>query len=109
MLKTIQTPGIYESAHLHICSIYLRHYVSLLTETQYLHVEPSDKGTHTIENMMLKMFFICTDSSDEQSVFVIICLFISFFEFTVEWIPAIKNKAEIIFSSKYHLHYCNYW
>ena len=31
------------------------------------------------------------------------------FEFAVEWICTIRNKAEIIFSSKNHLHYCNCW
>ena len=37
-------------------------------------------------------------SSDEQNNHLLqkICLFISFFEFAVEWIPAIRNKAEII-------------
>ena len=60
--------GFYNNAHLHICSICLRFDVSSLIEIQYLQIEPSEKGTHTNESMMLK-FFICTDLSDEQSAF----------------------------------------
>ena len=40
--------------------------MSSLAEIQYLQIEPSENGTHTNESMMFK-FFICTDSSDEQS------------------------------------------
>ena len=31
------------------------------------------------------------------------------FEFAVEWIPGIRSKAEVIFISKNHLHYCKCW
>ena len=31
------------------------------------------------------------------------------FEFAIEWIPTNRNNAEIIFSSKNHLPYCNCW
>ena len=48
--------------------ICLRLDVSLLTEIQYLQIEPSAKGTHTNQSIMLKIF-ICMDSSDEQSTF----------------------------------------
>ena len=30
-------------------------------------------------------------------------------KFVVEWIPAIRNNAEITFSPKYHWHYCSWW
>ena len=43
--KTVKAPGFYENAHLHICLICLRHYVSSLTGIQYLQIEPSVKGT----------------------------------------------------------------
>ena len=36
-------------------------------------------------------------------------LFCKLFQFGAEWIPTIKNKPEIIFSLKNHLHYCNSW
>ena len=42
--------------------------MSSVTEIQYLQVEPCEKGTHTNESMMLKVF-ICTDLWDKQSVF----------------------------------------
>ena len=65
-----KTPGFYDNAHLHVCSICLRLFVSSLKEIQYLQIEPSEKGTHTNESLMLKTkCFICTDSSDEQSPF----------------------------------------
>ena len=54
--KTIKTPGFYDDAHLHICSICLRLDVFSLTEIQYLQNELSEKGTHTIESMTLKIF-----------------------------------------------------
>ena len=37
---------------------------------------------------------------------MIIC---SFIRFWYEWILAIRNKGEIIFSSKNYSHYCNCW
>ena len=40
-----------------------------LTEIQYLQIEPSEKGTNTNKSLMLKMFFLCADSSDKQSAF----------------------------------------
>ena len=41
-----------------------------LTTIQYLQIDPSRKGAHTKEIMMLRIcFFFCTDLSDEQSVF----------------------------------------
>ena len=51
-----------------VSSICLRLVLSLLTTIQYLQIEPSKKGIHNNENMMLKCF-ICTDSSYEQSAF----------------------------------------
>ena len=56
--KILKTPGFYENAHLLIYSICLRHYVSSLTEIQYLQIEPSEKGHHINESMMLKMFYL---------------------------------------------------
>ena len=32
--------------------------MSSLTEIQYLQIETSEKGTHTNESMMLKMFYL---------------------------------------------------
>ena len=59
---------------------------------QYLYIEASEKGTHTNTRMKfsLQEFFrwrlcICGDK-----------------EGFVEWIPAIKNSAEITFCPKYH-------
>ena len=40
-----------------------------LTEIQYLQIEPSEKGTNANKSLMLKMFFLCADSSDKQSAF----------------------------------------
>ena len=54
----MKTPGFCDNAHLHICSICLRLDVSLLTEIQYLQIEPSEKETHTNESIMLKMFYL---------------------------------------------------
>ena len=31
------------------------------------------------------------------------------FNFAVEWIPAVRNKAEFIFRSKSHWRYYNFW
>ena len=42
--------------------------MSSLTEIKYLQIEPSEKGIHTNESIMLKMF-VCTDSPHKQSVF----------------------------------------
>ena len=49
--------GFYDNAHFHICSASLRLVVSSLTEILYWQIEPSGKGTHTNESMMLKMFY----------------------------------------------------
>ena len=50
--------GFYDNAHLHNGSICLMLVVSSLAEFQYLQIEPSGKGTHTNESMMLKMHLI---------------------------------------------------
>ena len=60
--------GFYDNAHLHICSICLRLDVSSLVKIQYSEIEPSEKGTHTNESMIFKMFFLY-GSSDESSAF----------------------------------------
>ena len=56
----MKTPGFYDNAHLHIYPICLRFDVLSLTETQYLHIDSSGKGTHTNESMMLlsMMFYL---------------------------------------------------
>ena len=54
----MKTPGFYDNAHLHIYLICLRFYVLSLTETQYLHIDSSGKGTHTNESMMLLYGFV---------------------------------------------------
>ena len=51
--KTLITPGFYDSEHSHICSVCLMFGVSSLIEIQWLQIEPSEKGTHTSECMML--------------------------------------------------------
>ena len=66
--KTIKTPGFYDNAYLHICSICLRLDVSSLTEIQYLQIEQSEKATHTNESTMIIIFYL-TGWSDEQSAF----------------------------------------
>ena len=72
-----------------------------LTEIQYLHIAPSEKGTYTNERMMLKSTWWAIEN--------IYLLVFKLFEFSVEWIPAIRYKVEIIFSSKYHLGYLQLW
>ena len=47
--SAVKTPSFYGNAYLHICSIWWYLEVSSLTECQYLHIEPSEKGTHTNE------------------------------------------------------------
>ena len=48
----------------------LRLAVSSLTEIQYLQNEPSLKGAHANESVMLETkYFFSTESSDEQSAF----------------------------------------
>ena len=32
--------------------------MSLVTEIQYFHIEPSEKGTHANESMMIKIFYL---------------------------------------------------
>ena len=78
--------------------------MSSLTEIHYLQIEPSDKGTYDNGSMMLKMFYLhgfvkwakCVPWTGESNYLLIY----KPFKFAVEWIPAIRNKAEIIFSSK---------
>ena len=98
--KTIETPGFNDNAHLHICSICLRHDVSSLTEIQYLQIEPSEREQIPMKVWCLKCF-ICSDSSDEQSTLdglkkVITYSFISFLSLLVEWIPAIRNHLQFM-------------
>ena len=57
--KTIKALDFYDNAHLHICLICLRLAVSSLSKIQYLQIEPNEKGTHTNESMMFKMFYLC--------------------------------------------------
>ena len=49
----MQKPDFYDKSGLHISSICLR-----LDEIQYLQIERSEKGKHTNESMMLKMFYL---------------------------------------------------
>ena len=97
--KTIKTHGFYDSAYLHICSICVRLDVSSVTEIQYLQNEPSGKGTHTNKSIMLKMFCVHRFVRWTKCIWWAIkntyLLVWKLFEFAVEWIPAIKNKAEI--------------
>ena len=91
--------------------ICLRLDVSSLTEIQYLQIDPSEKGTHTNKIMMLEMFYLygfvrwtkCIWWAIENNYLLVY----KFFVFAVEWIPVIRNKADIIFSLKNHLHYLN--
>ena len=93
----------YDNAHFYICLICWRLNVSSLTKIQYLQIEPSEKRTHTNENMMLKMFFLYGFVRWGNSIWWAIentyLLFYKFFEFPVEWIPAIRNKTEQKLSS----------
>ena len=79
-------------------SIYSILTVSSLTEIQYLLIEPSGKGTHTNQSLMFKIFYLygfvrwtkCIWSAIENNYLLVYKLF----KF------AIRNKAEIIFSSE---------
>ena len=101
--KTEKT-GFYNNADLHICLIFLRLDVPSLTEIQYFQIEQSKKGTHSHKCVMLKMldlygFVRLTKyiSWDKEKSYL---LLYNLFEFAVEWIPPIKSKTEITFSSK---------
>ena len=63
-----------------------------------MHIESCAKGTHTNERMtfFLKGFFSWRFFACSWD-----------FKFVVEWIPAIRNNAEITCSPKYHSHYCS--
>ena len=96
---------------LYICSSCLRLDVSSLTEIQHLHIETSEKETYTNERKMLKMLYLYGFVRWIKCIWWIIennyLFFSKLFDFAVEWIPVIRNKAEIVFSSKNPLHYCN--
>ena len=98
---------------MHIYSICLRRLASSLTEIQYLQIKPGEKRTHTSESMMLKMFYLYEFFRWTKYIWWAIennyLIVYKLVEFAVEWIPAIRNKVKIIFSSKNHLHYCNCW
>ena len=76
-------------------------------------IKPRGKGTHTNEIMMVKMFYLYWFARWTNSIWWAIennYLHVNIvFEFAVVWIRAIRNKVEIIFSSKNHLHYCSCW
>ena len=84
-----------------------------ITEIDYLHLESSERGSETNESMMLKMFYLYGFVWWTKRIWWTIennyLLVYKLFEFAVWWILTIRNKAEIIFSSKNHLHYCNCW
>ena len=82
----------------HICT-FDQSVCSSLTEVQYLQVEPCEKGTHTNESMMLKMFTY-SDSPDEQSAFerlqkIIICSFIGFLSLQLNEFLQSKIKQKL--------------
>ena len=89
---------------MHICFICLSLVVSL-TETQYLEIEPSGKEVHTNKSMMLKMLFLRGCVRRRKCVWWAIennyLLVYNLFEIGIKWIPAMRKKAEIIFSSMY--------
>ena len=109
----IKTPGFYNNANLHICLICLRLVMSSLTEIQYLQIELSAQGMHTNEKIMLKMFYLYRFITWTKCIWWAVenyyLLVYKSFKVAVEWIPTIRNKAKNIYSSKNHLHYCNYW
>ena len=79
-----------------------------LTEIQFFQIEANEKRTHTNKSMMLKMFYLCGFVRWTKCIwwaiennYLLVC---KHFEFVIEWIPAIRNKAEVILSSKNHLH-----
>ena len=77
--------------------------MSSLTEIQYLQTEPSEQGTHTNGSMMLKMFYLYGFGRWTKGIWWAIennyLLIYKRFEFAVEWILAIRDKAEIIFKN----------
>ena len=88
--------------HLHICSICLRLVVSSLTEIRYLQIE-SRKREQTNESMMIKIFYLYGFFKWAMSIWWAIEYFLlvyKLFEFVVELIPAMRNKAKIIRSSR---------
>ena len=99
-----KTPGFYNNVHLHICSIFLRLVVSLITEIHYLQIEPGGKGTHVNESMMLKMFYLyefvrwakCIWWTIVNNYFLVYKLF----ELAVEWIPLIRIKKKLFLAHK---------
>ena len=109
--------SFYDIAHFHICSICFLFEDSLCLYYQKLSICRLNQVER--EHIPMKVWclkcFVCTDSSDEQNSFDghyygNNYLFVyKLFEFAVRWIPAVRNKAEIIFSLKNHLHYCNCW
>ena len=82
-----------------ICWICLRLDMSSLTEIRYLQIKPSEKGTHTNDNMMLEVFCLngfvrwtkCIWWTKENN-YLLAC---KLFEFAVEWIPATRIKQKL--------------
>ena len=59
MRKTVKTSGFNEKhTFAHFVRSVFRFYASSLTETQYLQIERTEKGTHTNKNMILKSFTV---------------------------------------------------
>ena len=87
--------------------------MSSLTKTQSLQIEPSEKRTHTNESVMLKMFYLYGFVRWTKCIWLAIennyLLVYKLLEFAVKTISAVRNKAEIVFSSQNHLHYYNFF
>ena len=85
--------------------------VSLLIEIQYLQIGPIEKEAYTNERRTLWNFNLWAFFRWIKCIGLIenYLLVYKLFEFVVERIPAIKNKAANIFRPKNHLHYCNDW
>ena len=104
--------GFYNTVHFHICSICVKLVVSSLTETQYLPTKASGKKKNNSKTLMLKTKFLSIRICHMNKVHLVGYRKKNFLVYkilgvAVEWIPSIRNKAEIIFSSKNNLHYCN--
>ena len=104
--------GFYNTVHFHICLICVKLVVSSLTETQYLRTKPSGKKKNNSKTLMLKTKFLSVRICQMNKVHLVgyrkkNLLVYKILGVAVERIPSIRNKAEIIFSSKNNLHYCN--
>ena len=105
---TIKTPSLYDNAHLHSSLTEI-----IMQKFSICRLASSGKRKIFLQSMMLKTFYLYGFARWTKCIWWAIennyLLVNKLLEFAVEWIPAIRNKAEINFSSKNCLYYCNCW